>query len=228
MVISYSTCQMEEKECIWVIYFIYGVLSRFQICRNLHVFPPNLYSQNFRVPQKMIFSKSVCHLTKWQSQSMEGLLSIGLPRLVFESFAYEFDFQLFLKLHLYLNSSVIYCTVFDVNIRHILFFKPVQKYTRLQRQVQIHYSHRPLKQYHILKTAMVFSDALSKFPVFGTYHILNTNILVSFAPSCQLQALRFHMVETTCCVAFTAGIQSIQDQSNSQYWVAFAQRLCSL
>ena len=38
MVISCSTCQKEKKECKWVKYLIYAVLSRFQICRNLRVF----------------------------------------------------------------------------------------------------------------------------------------------------------------------------------------------
>ena len=59
MVIICSTCQMEEKECTWVKYLIYTVLSHFQICPYLRVFsPPNIYSQNFRVHQKMFFSKS--------------------------------------------------------------------------------------------------------------------------------------------------------------------------
>ena len=53
---SYQACQKEEKEYIWVKYFIYTVLSQFQICRNLHVvFLPNLTSQNFRVHTNMVF-----------------------------------------------------------------------------------------------------------------------------------------------------------------------------
>ena len=39
MVISCGTCQKEENECIWAKYLIYTVLSRFQIYRNLRVFP---------------------------------------------------------------------------------------------------------------------------------------------------------------------------------------------
>ena len=38
MVISYSTSLKVDKTCIWVKYFIYAVLSRFQICTNLLVF----------------------------------------------------------------------------------------------------------------------------------------------------------------------------------------------
>ena len=34
MVISCNTCQKEEKECTWVKYLIFTVLSRFQICHN--------------------------------------------------------------------------------------------------------------------------------------------------------------------------------------------------
>ena len=53
------TCQKEEKEWVWVKYFIYSVLSQFQIFHYLRVFPPNLYSKNFRVHKKMVFFKSV-------------------------------------------------------------------------------------------------------------------------------------------------------------------------
>ena len=58
MVILCSTCGKEEKECMWVKYLIYAVLSIFQIHCNLRVCPPNLYSQNFRVHKKIFFSKS--------------------------------------------------------------------------------------------------------------------------------------------------------------------------
>ena len=58
MVISCSTCQKEEKECIWNKYLIYAVLSQFQICRNLRTFLTNQYSQNFRVHKKRVFSNS--------------------------------------------------------------------------------------------------------------------------------------------------------------------------
>ena len=38
MSISFSTCQKEEKESIWVKIIIYAVLLQFQTCRNLRVF----------------------------------------------------------------------------------------------------------------------------------------------------------------------------------------------
>ena len=46
MVISSSTCQKDEKECTWVIYLINAVLSQFQICRNLRVFPRQIYVEH--------------------------------------------------------------------------------------------------------------------------------------------------------------------------------------
>ena len=58
MVISCSTFQKEEKECIWVKYLIYAVLLSFQIGGHLRVFSPaNLYSQIFQVHKKMFFFK---------------------------------------------------------------------------------------------------------------------------------------------------------------------------
>ena len=60
MVISCSTCEKDEKECMWVKYLIYVVLSKFQICCSLRMFIllPNMYSQNFRVHKKLFFPKS--------------------------------------------------------------------------------------------------------------------------------------------------------------------------
>ena len=58
MVISCSTCQKEDKDDTWVKYLISVVVSQFKKCSNLRVFPPNLYSQNIRVHNKTIFSKS--------------------------------------------------------------------------------------------------------------------------------------------------------------------------
>ena len=60
MVISDSYCQKEEKECIWVKYLIYTVLSRFQICRNSRVFSAKSETKNFRVDKKMFFFQ-VCY-----------------------------------------------------------------------------------------------------------------------------------------------------------------------
>ena len=54
------TYQKEEKECIWVKYLIYAVLLQFQISHHLRVFPPNLYSQKFRVHKKKVFFSQVC------------------------------------------------------------------------------------------------------------------------------------------------------------------------
>ena len=58
MVISCSTCKREEKECRGVKYWIYAVLSLFQICRNLHTFFAKYVFQKFQSSQKMVFSKS--------------------------------------------------------------------------------------------------------------------------------------------------------------------------
>ena len=52
MVISYSTCQEEEKECMWVKYLIYAVLSQFQICRILRIFSAKSVFQKFQSSQK--------------------------------------------------------------------------------------------------------------------------------------------------------------------------------
>ena len=54
MAISCSTSQKEEKECTGVNYLIYAVLLRFQISRNLRIFPLNLYSK-IQSSQKKVF-----------------------------------------------------------------------------------------------------------------------------------------------------------------------------
>ena len=38
MVISYSICQKEEKECNWVKYVINEVLPQIKFCQNLRIF----------------------------------------------------------------------------------------------------------------------------------------------------------------------------------------------
>ena len=53
MVISYSTCQKEEKECTWVKYLIYAFLLQFKICRNLRVFSVKSVFQKLRVHKKV-------------------------------------------------------------------------------------------------------------------------------------------------------------------------------
>ena len=56
MLISGSTCQKEEKECISVKYLIDAVLSQFKICCNLCIFfPPYLYSQISEFRKKCFF-----------------------------------------------------------------------------------------------------------------------------------------------------------------------------
>ena len=55
MVISCSTCQKEEKECTWVKYLIYAVLSQFQICRNLGVFFCQICIPKILSSQKNVF-----------------------------------------------------------------------------------------------------------------------------------------------------------------------------
>ena len=47
MVISCSTCQKEEKECIWVNIWLRFFLSQFQICRNLHFFLLKIFFPKF-------------------------------------------------------------------------------------------------------------------------------------------------------------------------------------
>ena len=59
MVISCSTCEKEEKECIWVKYLIYAVLSQSKICSNLRTFSAKSVFPKFQSSQKNIFSKSV-------------------------------------------------------------------------------------------------------------------------------------------------------------------------
>ena len=54
MVISCSTCQKEEKECFQV----NAVCCDFKFVVIYALFLPNVPSQNFRVPEKMFFSKS--------------------------------------------------------------------------------------------------------------------------------------------------------------------------
>ena len=58
MVISFSTCQKEEKECIQVKYLIYAVCCNFKFVVIYAFLPPNMHSQNFSVHKKMVFSKS--------------------------------------------------------------------------------------------------------------------------------------------------------------------------
>ena len=53
MVISCSTCQMEEKECILVKYVICAVLPRFQFCRYLRNFSVSYFSE---FTKKMLFA----------------------------------------------------------------------------------------------------------------------------------------------------------------------------
>ena len=52
MELSCSTFQKEERKCTWVKYFIYAVLSQFQIRRNLRVF----MCQNSEFTKKLFFS----------------------------------------------------------------------------------------------------------------------------------------------------------------------------
>ena len=59
MVISCSTCQKEEKECTWVKYLIYAVLSRFQICCNLRFFSAKSVFQKLQSSQKKWFFPSL-------------------------------------------------------------------------------------------------------------------------------------------------------------------------
>ena len=54
-----STCQKEEKECIWVKYLIYAVLLRFQICRNLRVFSAKSVFPKFQSSQNNVFFPSL-------------------------------------------------------------------------------------------------------------------------------------------------------------------------
>ena len=60
-VISYSTCQKEEKKFLWVLYLIHAVLLQFKILRNLHVFfAKSLFTkiQKFNGVQKQQIPKS--------------------------------------------------------------------------------------------------------------------------------------------------------------------------
>ena len=52
MEISCSTCEKEEKGCIWVKYLIYAVLHDFNFVVIYALFPPNSDSQIFRVHKK--------------------------------------------------------------------------------------------------------------------------------------------------------------------------------
>ena len=59
MVISGSTCQKEEKECIWIKYLIYVVLRAFNFFLVIYaLFPQNSNSQIFRVSKKIVNYKS--------------------------------------------------------------------------------------------------------------------------------------------------------------------------
>ena len=56
MVISCSTCEKEEKECIQVKYLIDAVCRNFNfVAIYLFFFSPIVYSQNFRVHKKNVF-----------------------------------------------------------------------------------------------------------------------------------------------------------------------------
>ena len=63
MVISYSTCQKEEKERICVKYLIYAVLSQFQICHNFCVFSAKSVLPKFQSSPKQWFFHSLVHYT---------------------------------------------------------------------------------------------------------------------------------------------------------------------
>ena len=58
MVISCSTCQKEEKECLYVKDLIYAVCRNFKFVVIYMFFPPNVHFQNFRVHKKLFFSRS--------------------------------------------------------------------------------------------------------------------------------------------------------------------------
>ena len=66
MVISHSYCEKEEKECIWVKYLIYAVLSRFQICCNSLVFFRKIWNPKFQSSQKKLFFPSL----QWHCTSL--------------------------------------------------------------------------------------------------------------------------------------------------------------
>ena len=61
-----------EKKCILVEYLIYAVLSRFEICHKLRIFPAKYVLPKFQSSQKNVFSKSGWRVCYQQ----------GLPRLV--------------------------------------------------------------------------------------------------------------------------------------------------
>ena len=52
MVISCSTCQNEEKECIWIKYVIYVAWQQFQFYLNLDIFSAKSESTDFQKGQK--------------------------------------------------------------------------------------------------------------------------------------------------------------------------------
>ena len=80
MVISYCTCQKEEKECTWVKYLIYAVFARSQIYCNLQIFLPNLYSQMFK--KKMFFSKSGARTVDSGARTVDsGARTTNLPEV---------------------------------------------------------------------------------------------------------------------------------------------------
>ena len=74
MVTSYSTCQKEEKECIWVKYLIYAVLPQFKICRNLRIFSAKSEFPKFQGSRKNIFFPSLGKLLRTQSPVISCLL----------------------------------------------------------------------------------------------------------------------------------------------------------
>ena len=59
MVISWSTIQKEDKECIWVKYLIYAVLLQCKICRIVRAFSAKSVFPKLQSSQKNVFfSKS--------------------------------------------------------------------------------------------------------------------------------------------------------------------------
>ena len=57
---SCSTCQKEEKECTWVKYLIYALLSRLPIYRNVRLFSAKSVFPKFKSLQKMFFFQVCC------------------------------------------------------------------------------------------------------------------------------------------------------------------------
>ena len=63
MVISCNTCQRNKKECTWVKYVIYGVLTQFKCCRTLSIcFAKYLFSE---LTKKNGYCNSWWHSAVW-------------------------------------------------------------------------------------------------------------------------------------------------------------------